>query len=362
VIPVHSPQIGDLEVEYVTEALRAGDVSGSGGRFIQAFEEAFAKYCGCRYGVAVSSGTTALHIASRLAGIQPGDEVVVPALTNIATANVVAQEGGVVVAVDVEPDTWNLDTTLLEAAITPRTRAIFPVHLYGHPVDMDAVMAIARRHNLFVAEDCAEAHGARSHGQQVGSFGDVGCFSFYANKVITTGEGGMLVTNRADLAERARLLRNLAFAKPRFRHEELGYNYRMTNLQAALGLAQMIRIDNIIERKRWVARRYTRRLQNVSRFELPIEREWAFNIYWMYCVVVRDGSRDALMSRLHDAGIESRTMFCPMTLQPVLHKRHAVRGSCPVSERLWAEGMYIPSGCDLTEEEIDRVCEVLTCA
>jgi perosamine synthetase len=361
-IPVHRPQIGDLEIAYVTEALRAGDVSGSGGRFIQAFEEAFAAYCGCQYGVAVSSGTAALHLATRLAKVGPGDEVLASALTNVATVTGVAQEGGLVVAIDAQGDTWNMDPALLQEAITARTRAIYVVHLYGHPADMRYVMAVARRHQLFVVEDCAEAHGALCDGRRVGSFGDVGCFSFYANKVITTGEGGMLVTDRKDLAEEARLLRNLAFTRPRFRHRELGYNYRMTNLQAAVGLAQLSRIDDIIERKRWVADRYTERLCVVPHLRLPIERPWAFNVYWMYGLVVVDGRRDEIMERLSEAGIESRTFFCPMTLQPFLLDRRAVRGSCPVAEQLWADGLYLPSGCDLTEAEIDRVCEVVSCA
>jgi perosamine synthetase len=361
-IPVHRPQIGSLEEAYVVEALRAGDVSGSGGRFIQEFEDAFARYCGCRYGVALSSGTAAMHLAARLAGVQPGDEVLVPALTNIATATGVVQEGGIVISVDVQSDTWNMDPALLEAAITPRTKAIFPVHLYGHPADMRTITAVARRHRLFVAEDCAEAHGALCDERRVGSFGDIGCFSFYANKVITTGEGGMIVTDRKDLADQARSLRNLAFTRPRFRHDDLGYNYRMTNLQAALGCAQMTRIDGILLRKRQIARWYERRLCDVPRLRLPVERPWAMNVYWMYGVVVIDGTRDALMARLEEFGIESRTFFCPMSTQPALLARHAVRGDCPEAERLWQQGMYLPSGCDLTEADVDLVCEVLRCA
>lgn len=360
-IQVHAPQIGEREVAYVTEALRAGDVSGSGGRFLPAFEEAFSAYCGCRYGVAVSSGTTALHLAARLARIERGDEVLVSASTNIATALGIVQEGGTVVAVDVEPDTWQVDLRHLEASVTSRTKAIFPVHLFGHPVDMPAVMALATKHHMFVAEDCAEAHGAQAYGRRVGSFGDIGCFSFYANKVITTGEGGMLVTDSKDLAEQARLLRNLAFTRPRFQHQVLGYNYRMTNLQAALGCAQLERIDAIIAKKRQIAAWYNERLRPVWWLETPVERPWALNVYWMYCVVVRGGRRNQLMAHLAHHGIDTRTMFCPMTQQPALGAAGAIRGDCPVAERLWTDGMYLPSGCDLTEAQVDQICEVIQC-
>jgi perosamine synthetase len=367
VIPVHRPVIGEAEIANVLEALRAGEISGSCGRFITEFEGAFAQYCGCKHGVAVSSGSTALHLACVLANIRPGDEVLVSAGTNIASANAIVQQGGIVVPIDVEPDTWNMDCRLLEAAITPRTKAVMPVHLYGHPVDMGHLLDVALRHGLFVIEDCAEAHGATVRGDKVGGLGDVGCFSFYANKVITTGEGGMLTTNDGALAARARLLRNLAFTTPRFWHEECGFNYRMTNVEAAIGLGQFGRIEGIIARKRELAAAYTERLSAVSWLRLPVEREWARNVYWMYGVVVDhplgQDMRDQLRARLASAGIDTRTMFCPLNLQPALRKRHAVRTlSCPVAESLWKWGLYLPSSYDLTEAEIDRVCRVVSCA
>lgn len=365
-IPVHTPVFGGREIEYVNEALRAGEVSGSCGRFITEFERAFAHYCGCAYGIAVSSGSTALHLAAILAGIKPGDEVLMSAFTNIASANAVVAQGGVVVPVDSEPETWNLDISLLDDLVTDKTRAIMPVHIYGHPVNMRAVMRVAKEHRLFVIEDCAEAHGAVYYGHSVGSFGDMGCFSFYANKIITCGEGGMLVTNNQDLADRARSLRNLAFTTPRFKHDEIGYNYRMTNLEAAIGLAQFERIDEILAVKRSLARRYTERLAFISGLQLPIERVFTENVYWMYCIVVKPNfgiSRDDLMRVLSEHDIETRTMFCPMNLQPALLKRDAVKPiSCPVAENLWMNGLYLPSGCSLTDDDLDWICDVIKCA
>jgi perosamine synthetase len=364
VIPVHRPIIGDNEAALVLDALRAGDVSGSSGHYLPEFEQKFAAYCECVHGIAVSSGSTALHLAAVLSNIAPGDEVLVSACTNIASANAVVQQGGVVVPIDSEPGTWNMDVRLLEGAITPRTRAIMPVHIYGHPVDMGEVMRLALAHGLAVIEDCAEAHGALYYGKKVGGIGDVGCFSFYANKVITTGEGGMIVTNNSAIADRARLLRNLAFTYPRFQHREVGYNYRMTNLQAALGVAQFARIEGVIERKRQIAADYTDRLAYIPGLRLPVEKPYARNVYWMYCVVVDPAefgtTRDVLVNELRADGVETRTMFCPLNYQPSLLDRRAVRDTpCPVAENLWRNGLYLPSGCSLTDGEIDHICAAI---
>ena len=261
-IEVFDPIIGEEEIEAVVAALRRGEISGSFGESIPRFEEEFAAYCGCKYGVAVSSGSTALHLAVAAAGIGAGDEVLVSASTNIATALAVIHNQAIPVPVDSESLTWNLDLDLIEDLITEKTKAIIPVHLYGHPVDMDRLMEIARRHNLLVIEDCAESHGATCRGRMTGSFGDMACFSFYANKVITTGEGGMVTTNNEQLAERLRLLRNLAFTKPRFRHEEAGFNFRMTGIQAAMGRAQFAKIDHILSEKRRVAHTYNEFLRD----------------------------------------------------------------------------------------------------
>src|SRR4029077_18078869 len=257
-IPVFVPNIGEEEIAAVADAIRRGEISGSFGESIPRFEEAFADYCGCKFGVAVSSGTAALHLAVATLEFKPGDEILVSASTNIASALAAYHNNLVPIPVDSEPRTWNLNLDLIEKLITPRTRAIVPVHLFGHPIDMERVCEIARKHNPIVIEDCAESHGATFRDRKTGSFGDMGCFSFYANKIITTGEGGMITTNSAKLAEKLKLLRNLAFTTPRFRHELAGYNFRMTGYQAAMGLVQINRIEKNIADKITVARTYAR--------------------------------------------------------------------------------------------------------
>jgi len=366
VIPVFEPVIGEEEIEAVVSALRRGEISGSFGKALQEFEREFAAYCGCKYGVAVTSGTTALHLAVAATGIKPGDEVLVSASTNIATALAAVHNNAIPVPVDSEEVTWNINLDLIEPLITPRTRAIIPVHLYGHPVDMDRLMEIAKRHNLVVIEDCAESHGATCRGKMTGSFGDMGCFSFYANKVITTGEGGMVITNDESLAERLRLLRNLAFTKPRFRHEVAGYNFRMTGYQAAMGLAQLHKIDHIIAEKRRVAHTYNHYLEGIPGLQLPVELDWAFNVYWMYAIVVKPEfgiTRDQLADALLAGGIETRTFFCPMNQQPCLQSLPGFRNvPCPVADRLWETGLYLPSSWNLTEKTIKHISESIQSA
>jgi len=358
-IEVFDPIIGEEEIEAVVAALRRGEISGSFGETIPRFEEEFAAYCGCKYGVAVSSGSTALHLAVAAAGIGAGDEVLVSSSTNIATALAVIHNQAIPVPVDSESLTWNLDLDLIEDLITEKTKAIIPVHLYGHPVDMDRLMEIARRHNLLVIEDCAESHGATCRGRMTGSFGDMACFSFYANKVITTGEGGMVTTNNAKLAEHLRLLRNLAFTKPRFRHEEAGFNFRMTGIQAAMGRAQFAKIEHIVSEKRRVAHTYNEFLRDVEGLQLPHEAEWARNVYWMYAVVVQPEfgiTRDELMSSLRAADIDTRTFFCPMNQQPCLLSLPDFRAvPCPVADGFWDNGLYLPSTYSLSEDVIKQV-------
>jgi perosamine synthetase len=361
VIPVFEPHVGEEEAEAVAAAVRRGEISGSFGETIPAFEERFASYVGAAHGVAVTSGTTALQVAVAAAGIGRGDEVLVSSSTNIATALAAYHNGAVAVPVDSEDETWNLDLDLVEGLITDRTKAIIPVHLFGHPVDMDRLLEIAERHNLTVIEDCAESHGATVRGRTTGALGDMGCFSFYANKIITTGEGGMVTTNDEHLAERLRLLRNLAFQRPRFFHEHAGHNFRMTGYQAAMGLVQMDRIDNILEQKRRVAHTYNGLLEDVAGIETPVELDWARNVYWMYGIVVADEfplSRDELMAYLAEREIESRTFFCPMNMQPFLRRQEGFRDvPCPVAERLWERGMYIPCGIDLPDETLAEIVE-----
>ena len=362
-IPVFEPVIGEEEVAAVAAAIRRGEISGSFGESIPRFEEAFAAYCGCKFGIAVSNGTAALHLAVAALELKPGDEILVSASTNIATVLAAYHNNLVPVPVDSESRTWILNLDLIEALITPRTRAIIPVHLFGHPVDMDRLCQIARKHNLIVIEDCAESHGATCRDRMTGSFGEMGCFSFYANKVITTGEGGMIVTNNSKLAERLKLLRNLAFTTPRFRHEIAGYNFRMTGYQAAMGLIQCNKIEKVIEEKIRVAHSYDRFLKKVGGLQLPAPSTIGRHVYWMYGVVVRPEfgiPRDELQERLRDAGIETRTFFCPMNLQPFLQQQSGYRKvECPVAESLWETGFYLPSSPKLTEQIIEQIAETI---
>jgi perosamine synthetase len=366
VIPVFEPDITEDDIAAVTAALRRGEISGSFGEALHGFEAEFARYCGCRHGVAVSNGTTALHLAVAAAGIGPGDEILVSSSTNVATALAAYHNGAVPIPVDSEDVTWNLDLELIEGLITPKTRAIIPVHLFGHPVDMDRLLAVARKHDLTVIEDCAESHGATVRGRMTGSFGEMACFSFYANKVMTTGEGGMVVTNDDHLAERLRLLRNLAFTTPRFRHVEAGYNFRMTGYQGALGLSQLRRIEKTIAEKRRVAHEYHRRLSGVRGLRLPVELDWARNVYWMYAVVVEPDfgiSRDALMEQLRKAGIETRTFFCGMNQQPFLQAQPGYREvPCPIADKLWETGLYLPSAPSLDEGTIAQIADAVRSA
>ncbi len=362
-ISVCEPHIGEEEAQAVASAVRRGELSGTFGGSIPSFEAKFAEYCGAKYGVAVTSGTAALHLAAVVLGLGPGDEVLVSASTNIATALAIHRVGAIPIPIDSEPATWNLDLDALESAITPRTKAIFPVHLFGHPVDMTRLMEIARKHGLAVVEDCAEAHGALVRGAKVGSFGEMGCFSFYANKLMTTGEGGMVVTDREDYAEQLRLLRNMAFTQPRFRHELAGFNFRMTGYQAAMGVVQLAKLGSVIEAKRRLARRYTERLAHVRGLQLPAELAWARHVYWMYALVVNPEfgiSRDELALRLHERGIETRTFFCPMNIQPCFAGiAECAARACPVAERIWQSGLYLPSSVSLSDPQIDSIVDAV---
>ncbi|HLP51898.1 MAG TPA: DegT/DnrJ/EryC1/StrS family aminotransferase [Chitinophagales bacterium] len=358
-IPVFDPVIGEEEIAAVTDALRKGEISGSFGSYIPKFEKEFAKYVGAKHGIAVSNGTTALHLAVDAAGIKAGDEVLVSASTNIATALAAYHNNAVAVAVDSENETWNLNLDLIEGLITPKTKAIIPVHLFGHPVDMDKLLAIAKKHNLIVIEDCAESHGATVRGKMTGSFGDMGCYSFYANKIITTGEGGMIVTDNDAYAEKLRLLRNLAFTTPRFWHEVAGYNFRMTGYQAAMGVAQLNKIEDFIDGKRRMAAAYGKHLADVTELQLPVELSWAKNVYWMYGVSIKNGTaalRNELMDYLKANGVDTRTFFCPMNIQPFLMNQPGHRKvECPVAESIWETGLYLPSSVNLKEEDIAYV-------
>lgn len=359
-IPVSEPLIGDNALPLVTECVETGWVS-SEGRFIPEFERKWSQFCGAAHGVAVSNGTTALQVAMTALKLEPGSEVIIPSYTIISCAIAVLEAECVPVLVDCDPETWCMDLDQVEGAITSRTRAIMPVHMFGHPVDMRRIRQIATKHDLRIIEDAAEAHGAEVDGRRVGGLGDMACFSFYANKIVTTGEGGMVVTNNETYANRLRSLRNLCFRPDRrFYHTEIGHNYRLTNLQAAIGVAQVDRVDDHIQRKRKMAKAYHEQLSDLSQIALPVERDWAKNVYWMYCLVLADDvAFDAVefAQRLRAKGVDTRPLFLGMHEQPVLRERGLFAGSSyPVTERLARRGLYVPSGLTLTGMQIDRVC------
>jgi len=360
VIPVSEPLLDGNALSYVEEAVRTGWIS-SEGRFIAEFERRWADYCGIAHGVAVCNGTVALEVALAALALPPGSEVILPSFTIISCVAAVLRTGCRPVLVDCEPDTWCLDVAEVGRKITDKTRAVMPVHIYGHMADMDPLNELARKFGLAIVEDAAEAHGAEYHGRRAGGIGTMGCFSFYANKIVTTGEGGMVVTDDADLAERARSLRNLCFRPgQRFLHTELGYNFRMTNLQAAIGLAQVERIEDHLARKRRMAALYGERLRGLPGLRLPAERPGVKNVYWMYGIVLDDAvpfDAAALAARLKENGVDSRPFFLGMHEQPVLRDRGLFAGeSYPVTERLARRGLYLPSGLGLGEAEIDQVC------
>jgi len=369
-IAVNEPLLSGKELEYVSECIRTGWIS-SAGHFIEEFEQKWAAYCGMKFGIAVSNGTTALQVAARCLGLQPGDEVIMPTFTIISCALAVVECGAVPVLVDSDPRTWCMDVSQVEAKVTLRTKAILPVHIYGHPVDMDALFELAEKYHLAILEDAAEVHGAEYLSgrdgpnpawKRCGGMSDISCFSFYANKLITTGEGGMLLTSREDLAEKARSLRNLCFRpERRFYHTELGYNFRLTNLQAALGLAQLERFEQIVAKKRWMGQSYTERLKNIPTIQLPVEEPWARQVYWMYGLVLNESTgMDApdLARRLKAKGIETRPFFLGMHEQPVFLGRGLFQGErYPVAERIARQGLYLPSGLALTQEQLEQVCD-----
>jgi perosamine synthetase len=363
-IPTSAPVLGESEATAVLDAVRSTEISGLSGLRIAEFEELFARYCGVRHGVATSSGTSALHLATNALGVKPGDEVLVSTLTNMATFFSVLYQGGRPVPIDVESDTANLNPLLLEQALSPRTVGVIVVHLFGHPADMQPIEEFCHRHGLWLVEDAAEAHGAEYRGKRVGAFGDVGCFSFFANKIITTGEGGMLVSDNAEIAMHSRQFRSLAFGEiDRFQHAGLGFNYRMTNIQAALGVAQMDRIESNIIDKRRIAQRYERNLVGLEGLRLPVERADIRNVYWMYHVVLEgdwEGRRDEVRAALFRDGIETRQSFVPFDQQDAFIEQGLVRrGECPVAGVIGANGFYLPSGPQLEESTVDFISDRL---
>jgi perosamine synthetase len=362
-IPVNTPLLSGNELKYVTECINTGWIS-SEGPFVNEFEVEFAKFVDRKFGVAVCNGSAALDIAVKALGLGKGDEVIMPTFTIISPTQSVVTAGAVPVLVDSNIDTWNMDVSQIEAKITSKTKAILVVHIYGLPVDMDPVLELCKKYNLKLIEDAAEMHGQTYKGKMCGSFGDISIFSFYPNKHITTGEGGMLVCNDEQLAEKCKKLRNLAFEPQgrRFIHYEIGWNYRMTNLQAALGLAQLENIAHHIQRKREIGYLYNQQLTNKTKFQLPLENmDYAENIYWVYGMVAdSEAQQEAMVKKLNDAKIGTRPFFWCMHEQPVFHKMGLFKNeSYPVAEKLARNGFYVPSGLGLNDDEIYKVCSVI---
>ncbi|WP_445778776.1 DegT/DnrJ/EryC1/StrS family aminotransferase [Shewanella sp.] len=363
-IPVNEPLLDGNEKKYLMECIETGWIS-SEGPFIKEFEQKFAARMGRKHGIAVCNGTAAIDASIEALGIGPGDEVIMPTFTIISCIAQIVRNGGKPVLVDSDPITWNMDVSQIEAKITPRTKAIMIVHIFGLPVDVDPVLDIAKRNGLKVIEDAAEMHGQTYKGKPCGSFGDISTFSFYPNKHITTGEGGMILTDDDELAENCRSLRNLCFQPhKRFVHERLGWNLRMTNMQAALGLAQLERLDEFVERKRKMGALYTELLKAVPGLQLPLAKTYyAENIYWVYGIVLDESlgmDAEEAMKRLGKAGVGTRPFFYPMHQQPVLRKMGLFENEVyPVSESMYQCGFYVPSGMALNEAQIHTVVGAL---
>ncbi len=365
-IPISKPIIAKNASKYLLECLKTGWVS-SKGPFVEKFENAFAKFVGTKYAVACSSGTHALHLALASLNIGPGDEVIVPALTMIAAVLPIIYLGATPVLVDSEEGTGNLDVSKIEEKITKKTKAIIVVHLNGHPADMAPLLTLARRYKLFVIEDAAESHGAEyrmpnGKWKMAGNIGDLGCFSFYGNKIITTGEGGMVTTNDKTLAERIKSLRNLARSKQKhFYHQEIAFAYRMSSLQAALGLAQLEQVDKIIKIKKHLASSYINQLKSLTNIILPIQKPFTKRVYWNFDILLKDSSqRDKLAKFLENHQVETRIFVIPLHLQPAFLRLGLFKGQrYLVTEKFGKVGLSLPLGPSIKDSEVNHICKLI---
>jgi len=364
IIPVNIPILNGNEKKYLDECIDSGWIS-SEGPFVKRFEDEFAARVGRKHGIAVANGTAAIDVAIEALGIGTGDEVIVPTFTIISCVLQIVRSGATPVLIDSDPFTWNIKVADIESKITVRTKAIMAVHIYGLPVDMDPIIELCSKYSLYLIEDAAELIGQNYKGKACGSFGEISTVSFYPNKHITTGEGGMILTDETCLADKCRELRNLCFIPGRrFVHERLGWNYRMTNLQAAVGVAQLERLDEFIEKKRWIGKRYNELLGDVDEVQKPMQQtDYADNIYWVYGLVLDAAARleaKSAIERLSHLGVSCRPFFSPMHKQPVLRDLGLFEGkSYPVSEKISKYGFYLPSGLGLTEDSIMRVSNSL---
>jgi len=358
-IPISQPTITKKEIDYVTDAVSSGWVS-SLGKYIDIFEDKFATYCGTKYAVATSNGTTALHLALAAIGVRANDEVIIPDLTFVATASAVRYCGAKVITVDIDEDILCISIEAIEKAITSKTKAIIPVHLYGHPANMTEINRIAKKHNLFVIEDAAEAHGAEVSGKKVGGISHAGVFSFYGNKIITSGEGGMITTDDEDLYKKMCHLRDHAMSKEkRYWHTDVGFNYRMTNLQAALGIAQFERIEELLTKKKEIFDWYRNGLKDIKGIRLNHQAHWAKNVYWMVCFEIDSYSepqRDEFIQKLKDKGIDSRPYFYPISDMPMYYD--GISTTC-ITHKVYQRGLNLPSYFDITKDQVEYVCHII---
>ena len=361
-IPVFDFKLGDKEKEFVNDCLETSFIGQ--GSYVKKFEKVFSNFVNCKYGITTTSGTTALHLACKTLGIKKEDQVLVSSSTNMACAFSVDYCGAIPIPIDIERETWQMDVTKIEEKINEKTKAIMVVHLFGHPVDMDSVLKISKTHNLKIIEDCAEAHGVEYKGKKVGSIGDIGAFSFFSNKTITCGEGGMVVTNSKELAEKARSLKNLSFGEVnKFMHTDIGFNYRMPNISAALGLGQFAQINKIFSEKKRIYNRYKKNLNNVKGVRIPLIKEWATRyIMWVFNIYLDNNfplTRDQLVKQLEKKNIETRNAFVPINKQKILIKKYGLfkEEDCPNANYIMDNGFYLPSGNNIKNEEIDFVCE-----
>ena len=366
-IPVCQPFLNGNELKYVDDAVRTGWISSS-GKYVKAFEEAFAEYCGVKYAVGVCNGTVALHLALTCLGIGQGDEVIIPDFTMIASAFAVCYTGAKPVFVDADEKTWNIDVNKIEEKITPQTRAIMPVHIFGNPCDMYAIQQIASKHNLFIIEDAAEAHGALYKGRKTGSLSDIAAFSFFANKNLTTGEGGMVVTDSETLYKRALYFKNMCFdpdAPRNYIHQDIGFNYRMSNIHAAIGLAQTEKADEYKEMRIRNGKLYRKYLKDIKGIALQQDQAGAENVFWMNGILLDPEkygkTRDELIDLLKENGIDTRLFFVGMHRQPSLLKFGCNgTGKYPITDNLAQNGFYLPSASNLKEDEIRLICETVS--
>lgn len=357
-IPISQPSITALELEYATDAIKSTWIS-SLGKYIDDFEKSFAEFCDAKYAVAVSNGTVAIHLALVCLDIGKDDEVIVPDLSFVATANAILHAGATPVFADIDPFNLCIDPEDIVKRITKKTKAIMPVHLYGHPADMLEINKIAKANNLLVIEDAAEAHGATIQGKRVGSFGDCATFSFYGNKNLTTGEGGMITTNDEALYKRLRYLRDHGMSKEkRYWHTELGYNYRMTNVQAAIGCAQLKRMDEIMSKKENIFKWYDKYMPKSTELSINRTNDWATNAYWLMTLEIKNYTeemREELMMKLKERGIDSRPFFYPMSQMPYIN----VNANTPVTHKVYCTGINLPTFIDLKEEDVKYICDNL---